>query len=59
MLKAEGEKESLGKNLILIMKFIFFPQKMMFQSRHWRVINPDLMKTVQAMRRMDKVKSFN
>lgn len=32
---------------------------MIIQSRHWRVINPNLTKKVQAMRRTNKVKSFN
>lgn len=52
-------RQNHGKKNPLFKLNLLFPQKMMFQSRHWRVINPDLMKTVQAMRRMDKVKSFN
>lgn len=32
---------------------------MILQTRLWRVINPDLTKKAQAMRRRDKVKSFN
>lgn len=32
MLKEEGEKESLGKNLILIMEFIFFHRKWCFRA---------------------------
>ena len=32
---------------------------MILQTRLWRVINPNLTKKAQAMRRMDKVKTFN